>query len=358
MAFWKCAGALPKNPLVWNLTFPMCSWLFHVEPGFQTQSHHNHGSRGTDKIKVMTSWSSCTPAGKLEKRPKTRSCQPLLVPGRLSFLLFCHGIVLLPEVKSGLPVFPPERARLVDSQPLAYRLVYAHQNQNLSMYTYIYICICVYIYVYVYVYGIPIHIHIHIHIQIYMYIYTYRYIFTYTHTHIHTHTYPYIYTNTYPYISIHIHTYIYIQMNTYEYIWQMIMKYHIYIYMYDLCNNVVYTMQYKCNAKQSSAMQCMYIYIIHYTVYQCIWYIWYYIARIHGKLNDRSRVKSLCIWRWIVLTAWLRLGRGVPDEDQQVLVATRCYSLLLVATPWCLGHLGSSKTCKTAKYRQRVSFKR
>ena len=91
-------------------------------------------------------------------------------------------------------------------------------------------------------------------------------------------------------------------------------------------------MQYKCNAKQSSAMQCMYIYIIHYTVYQCIWYIWYYIARIHGKLNDRSRVNLLCIWRWIVLTAWLRLGRGVPDEDQQVLVATRCYSLLLVAT--------------------------
>ena len=87
----------------------------------------------------------------------------------------------------------------------------------------------------------------------------------------------------------------------------------------------------QCKAKQCNAMY-VYIYIIHYTVYQCIWYIWYYIARIHGKLNDRSRVNLLCIWRWIVLTAWLRLGRGVPDEDQQVLVATRCYSLLLVAT--------------------------
>ena len=221
-------------------------------------------------------------------------------------------------------------------------------------YTYAYAYTYTYTYTYT-VYGF-----------IYIYTYTYKYTCTFTHTdtdlhihihiyiHIHTHTYIPIHTHTSPYISIHTYTYKWIHMNTYDkWLWNIT-----YIYMYDLCNNVVYTMQYKCNAKQSSAMQCMYIYIIHYTVYQCIWYIWYYIARIHGKLNDRSRVKLLCIWRWIVLTAWLRLGRGVPDEDQQVLVATRCYSLLLVATPWCLGHLGSSKTCKTAKYRQRVSFKR
>ena len=280
MAFWECGGAPPQNPLVWNLTFPMCSWLFHVEPDFQTQSHHNHGSRGTDKMEVMT---SCTPAGKLEKRPKTRSCQPLLVPGRLSFLLFCHGIVLLPEVKSGLPVFPPERARLVDSQPLAYRLVYAHQNQNLSMYTYIYICICIciYIYVYVYVYGIRIHIHIHIHIQIYIYIYTYtyRYTYTHTHTHIHTHTYPYmpIHLHTYPYIHLHTNEYIWIHLNTYDkWLWNLIC---IYICMYDLCNNVV---QCNTNATQSKAVQCnvyiLYIYTLYSVVYQCIWYIWYYMV--------------------------------------------------------------------------------
>ena len=141
---------------------------------YQTEPHHNHGSPGTDKKEVMTSWSSCTP-GKLEKRAKTKSCQPLLVPGRLSFLPFCHGIVLLPEVKSRLPVFPPQRARVVDSRPLA----------TLCFYT---TCLCIYIHIEIYQCTKP-YINIHVHIPYPIYHVHVPYIYIYV-SHIHI---PYTY---------------------------------------------------------------------------------------------------------------------------------------------------------------------